>query len=211
MESQHIDHHSINAIPGADIGARSRVGSIMPSSRVHTASFLINALPDDAVMTILLEEYFESIHWFSLVILESKFRKSFNAVRSGSASPSEKPFLLLLSTVLGLAAWYRGHVPQPRDGRPAEFWKDWSKRLLTNSESQIIDIMNRNSVTAIQTLILLGSFYLYHGRPNLSFALLGATVKAAQAAGLHREPTHGSQADREEKRRVWWTIYTWDR
>ena len=82
---------------------------------------------------------------------------------------------------------------------------------MENSESQIVEIMNQNSITAVQTFILLGSFYVYHGRPNLSFSLLGATVRAAQAAGLHRELAHGSQADREEKKRVWWTIYTWDR
>ena len=71
--------------------------------------------------------------------------------------------------------------------------------------------MNQNSITAIQVMILLGSFYVYHGRPNLSFSLLGATVKAAQAMGLHREATHASLPDLEEKKRVWWTIYTWDR
>ena len=127
------------------------------------------------------------------------------------ATKSERPFLLLLSTVLGLAAWYRAHVSQPKDGNSPELWQDWSSKLLENSESQIIAIMNQNSVAAAQTLILLGSFYVYHGRPNLSFSLLGATVKVAQAAGLHREPAEGIDADREEKKRVWWTIYTWDR
>jgi hypothetical protein len=147
-------------------------------------------------MVTLVEEYLESIHWFSLVILESKFRPSFNAIRAGMADESEKPFLLLLSTMLGLASWYRGHVARAKDGYSPEFWRDWSLKLLANSESQIIEILNQNSIIAVQTLILLGSFYVYHGRPNLSFSLLGATVKVAQAARLHREPTHGTQADR---------------
>ena len=212
MESQHIDDRAIDAIPGAAVGHPSRVrGSLSQANRAVTASYLIHALPDENVMITLLEEYFHSVHWFSLVILESKFRPSFDAVRTGFAKPSERPFLLLLSTMLGLAAWYRGHVSQPTDGTPPVFWQDWSTRLLANVESQIMDVMNQNSITAIQTLILLGSFYVYHGRPNLSFSMLGATVKAAQAAGLHRKPAHGSHADVEEQKRVWWTIYTWDR
>jgi hypothetical protein len=212
MDSQHIDNRAVDAIPGADVGNLSRErASISLASTAPTSSYLIHPLPQDSVMVTLIEEYFESIHWFSLVILESKFRPSFNAIRAGMATKSERPFLLLLSTMLGLASWYRGHVSHPKDGHPPEFWHDWSSRLLENSESQIIEIMNQNSVTAAQTLILLGSFYVYHGRPNLSFSILGATVKVAQAAGLHREPVNGTQADREEKKRVWWTIYTWDR
>ena len=214
MESQHIDDRAIDAIPGADVGVGVRLralGSFSQTSRAATASYLTHALPPEDTMVSLIEEYFESIHWFSLVVLESKFRPSFDAVRGGLANLSDRPFLLLLSTMLGLAAWYRGHMSRSGHGRSTEFWNDWSKRLIANSESQIVEVMNHNTVTAIQTLILLGSFYVYHGRPNLSFSLLGATVKAAQAAGLHRETTHASFPDQEEKKRVWWTIYTWDR
>lgn len=82
---------------------------------------------------------------------------------------------------------------------------------MENGESDIAELMNQSSVAAAQTLILLGSFYVYHGRPNLSFSLLGATVKVAQAAGLHRDRPYGTAIDQEERKRVWWTIYTWDR
>ncbi|KAI4752517.1 hypothetical protein E4T52_16909 [Aureobasidium sp. EXF-3400] len=70
--------------------------------------------------------------------------------------------------------------------------------------------MDQNSISAIQTLILLGPFCCYHGRPNLSFSMLGASLRTAQALGLHREPSRISFHDCEERKRVWWTIYTWD-
>jgi hypothetical protein len=66
-------------------------------------------------------------------------------------------------------------------------------------------------MTAVQTMVLLGTFYVYHGKPNLSFSLLGATVKSAHAAGLHKSSRIASKDDMEERKRVWWTIYTWDR
>lgn len=186
MDSQRIDNSAIDAIPGARGSSTPlRRDSPSPASKASTSSYLMHPLPPESVMVTLIEEYFESIHWFSLVILESKFRPSFNAIRGGMASPSERPFLLLLSTMLGLASWYRAQRSLPSDGNSHHRWQDWSSRLVQNSESQIIEIMNENSITAVQTLILLGSFYVYHGRPNLSFSLLGATLRAAQAAGLH--------------------------
>jgi hypothetical protein len=63
----------------------------------------------------------------------------------------------------------------------------------------------------VQTCILLGSHHVYHGRPSLSFALLGATIKISNAIGLHRGHARGSPGDVQERKRVWWTIYTWDR
>ncbi|RYI26765.1 MAG: hypothetical protein EON48_06420 [Acetobacteraceae bacterium] len=45
----------------------------------------------------------------------------------------------------------------------------------------------------------------------LTFSLLGATVKSAHAAGLHKSSSFSSKDELEERKRVWWTIYTWDR
>lgn len=158
-----------------------------------------------------LEEYFNSVHWFSLVIYEPRFRPAFYSVRKGFARPAQRPFLLLLSVILGLGAWYRGQRPDSSEYCTPEECKSWSAKLIANAESQIIEILDQSSVTAVQTLTLLGSFFVYHGRPNLSFSLLGATVKSAHAAGLHKEPTGVGEAEKEERKRVWWTIYTWDR
>jgi hypothetical protein len=83
--------------------------------------------------------------------------------------------------------------------------------LIANAESRMIELLDQSSMTAVQTLTLLGSFFVYHGRPNLSFSLLGATVKSAHAAGLHKSSTTASRNEMEERKRVWWTIYTWDR
>jgi hypothetical protein len=41
--------------------------------------------------------------------------------------------------------------------------------------------------------------------------LLGANVKSAHAAGLHKRLIGASKHELEERKRVWWTIYTWDR
>jgi hypothetical protein len=107
-----------------------------------------------------------------------------------------------------MAAWYRSHR---HEREPEEDWLSWKSSLLGNIESHIIDLMDQTSLAAVQTCVLAGSFYVYHGRPNLSLSLLGVTLRTAQAIGLHRDPQRGDFGDREERKRTWWTIYTWDR
>ena len=51
--------------------------------------------------------------------------------------------------------------------------------------------MDQPSITAAQTLSLLGSYHVYHGRLSLSFSALGATIKMSQAMRMHREPLRG--------------------
>lgn len=83
--------------------------------------------------------------------------------------------------------------------------------MIANAESRMVELLDQSSMTAVQTMVLLGTFYVYHGKPNLSFSLLGATVKSAHAAGLHKCSGVLTKDEMEERKRVWWTIYTWDR
>src|SRR5690554_6679523 len=79
------------------------------TQRRDIKSILGYHLPPLDVMCTLLEEYFDTVHWFSLVVYEPRFRSKFESIQDGLAYPSQRPFLLLLSTVLGMAAWYKSH------------------------------------------------------------------------------------------------------
>jgi hypothetical protein len=162
-------------------------------------------------MRLLLEEYFDAVHWFSLVIYEPKFHLKFESVVDGMAYASQKAFLLLLSVVLGMGAWYRSHKKNKDIETQEEDWRAWAKTLVDGARSKLIELMDQASIASVQACILLGSYYVYHGKPNLSFSLLGATIRTAQAIGLHRQQLRGDSDGAEERKRVWWTIYTWDR
>ncbi|RBA15934.1 hypothetical protein FPRO05_12155 [Fusarium proliferatum] len=207
LGSQTIDEQQCSAIPGGACGTRT---PLMRSSeqRLPISSILGGRFPKQNDIDSLLEDYFEFVHWFSLVIYEPRFRKRIESIKDGYAYPTEAPFLTLLSIMLCMAAWYRS---KKSDQEGAEEWRLWSDELLRIVESRLVHIMDQHSIAAVQTLILLGSHHVYHGRPNLSFALLGATIKISHAMGLHRNLAHGSVDDVEERKRVWWTIYTWDR
>lgn len=207
LGSQSIDDHLTSAIPDGGCGNRNpqrRTGD----KRLSISAILGSRFPDQQAIQSLLEDYFESVHWFSLVIYEPKFRQRLLSIKDGYAYSTEAPFLTLLSMVLCMAAWYRSKRAVPNGG---EEWRLWSDDLLKIVESRLVQVMDQHSIAAVQTCILLGSHHVYHGRPNLSFALLGAAVKMSHAMGLHRDFTGGTFGDREERKRVWWTIYTWDR
>ncbi|KAL2132345.1 hypothetical protein VTI74DRAFT_3916 [Chaetomium olivicolor] len=200
-----------SAIPGGDIYGKRVAFRPDRTQRRRIRSIIGYQLPPLDVMCTLLEEYFDSVHWFSLVIYEPRFRSKFESIQDGLAYPSQRPFLLLLSVVLGMAAWYKSHKNGMDADHPNEDWGTWASSLIQGAGSQLTDLMDHISISSVQACILLGSYYIYHGKPNLSFALLGATIKTAQALALHRQPVRGDAESVEERKRVWWTIYTWDR
>ena len=207
-----IDEQTTSAIPGFQTTAEDSRSSPTRNGQRIPISLIIgcNFPPMDVVFS-LLEDYFDAVHWFSLVVYEPKFRNGLLSINDGCATPSQRPFLILLSMILAMASWYRS---QKTGGDLTEKAQDFNMLggdLLKLVESNLVELMDTPSVTAVQTCILLGSHHVYHGRPNLSFSLLGATIKMSQSLGLHRGLSRGSFDDIEERKRVWWTVYTWDR
>lgn len=213
LGSRNFDQILTSALPDGDPQPQLGDANLesLGSERLPILSVLGWQLPPETTMQALLEDYFVSVHWFSLVILEPKFRAQFDSIRGGYASPDQKPFLVLLSLVLALSSWYCSKRPSPGSEEPGVHWAEWASTLIRSVESLMFEIMDGNTVEHIQTFILLGSFHCYHGKPKAAFSLLGAAIKTAQAISLHREPIRGTVNDVEERKRIWWTIYTWDR
>ncbi|OJD37895.1 c6 transcription factor [Diplodia corticola] len=213
LGSRDMDLRLTSAIPDGENLARAAPHAATDQTRhVRPVSHILGySLPSRPVVDFLLEEYFERVHWFSLVIYEPLFRKEYDSVADGLASPEQKGFLTLLTMVVGLAAWYRSQRNAVEEAFLAEDFRAWSSELLRQTELRLFDLMDDSDLTSVQVCILLGSYGVYHGKPNVSFALLGASIKMAQALRLHREPSRGDPGEIEERKRVWWTIYTWDR
>lgn len=169
-------------------------------------------LPDPQICDVLVETYFFAVHWFALVIYEPKFRAQYQRiVTTRYACRSEYGFLLLLLMVLALGCWY-GPIPGQNTSDGTAELSRMHELFLKKVREQFMDIMDEDSLEYVQLCTLLGSFYLYHGRPRSSFSILGAATKSAQAMGLHRDSgTRFSEDVTEERKRLWWTIYTWDR
>lgn len=93
-----------SAIPGGDVYGKQTVSRLDRAQRKPVASIIGYPLPSAEVVRLLLVEYFNAVHWFSLVIYEPSFHTKFESVADGMAHASQKSFLLLLSVVLGMGA-----------------------------------------------------------------------------------------------------------
>ncbi|KAH6721570.1 fungal-specific transcription factor domain-containing protein [Leptodontidium sp. MPI-SDFR-AT-0119] len=214
QKSQAFKDRATSAIPGG--GCRDTTGTnssnIFPAPLIPVLGIIGIELPGQDVCNKLLETYFASVHWFSLVVYEPKFRGRYTAVvGSGLASRSDRGFLLLLLMVLIMGCWYTPNTTRNL-GLPPQEMDGLRNRLLAVVQRDFMELMDEDSLEFVQVCALLGSFYLYHGKPRSSFSILGAATKTSQAMDLHRDSSaRRSFEDVEERKRVWWTIYTWDR
>ncbi|KAF3762593.1 hypothetical protein M406DRAFT_12456, partial [Cryphonectria parasitica EP155] len=70
------------------------------------------------------------------------------------------------------------------------------------------------SIEYIETLLVLCFYSFALNRKNTAFVYAGLALRLSQTMGLHRNITYGpntSAADIENRRRVWWTVYIFDR
>lgn len=87
------------------------------------------------------------------------------------------------------------------------------QQMLKEVQAHLLDVIDIGGVESVQICVLLSSFYMYNGRPNLALAILGAGVQSSQAIGLHKESLWGplTETAKEVRRRAWWALYVLDR
>lgn len=85
--------------------------------------------------------------------------------------------------------------------------------MLNQIRSHFFDMLDTGGVECVQLCILLSTFHLYTGKPNLAMPILGAGIRSAQAQGLHKEALWGpaNEIVVEVRRRTWWALYVFDR
>lgn len=91
--------------------------------------------------------------------------------------------------------------------------KKLSTDIMGQIEAKFLQFMGCATLEAVQISVLLGSFLLFNGRPNVGLAISAAGVKIAQVINLHRESLWPdcSAVEREARRRTWWTLEVFDK
>lgn len=170
-------------------------------------------LPEKEVSDFLLETYFASVHWFMMVFHEPTFMNRYKEmIVSRRAHRSQLRQISLLLLVLAMGARYATKADVEARSLSVSL-KDLQLTLLEKVQESLMEIFDEGELESVQICILLSSFHLYHGKPNLGFIILGTGVRCAQAMGLHKESTWrvNSPLVREERKRVWWALYVFDR
>ena len=195
-----------------------RSTSALPGSSTHPQQEAVPvyrlfdfALPPKNTLDIILGTYLRAVHWFMLLFHEPTFRMRYESLMArGIQSRADSRFSLLLLTVWVLGCKYVSEA----DAARLEFdAKGFQTVALRHLEAKLMFLFEDSELESVQVCVLLGSFYLYTGRPNLGFVVLGSGIRCAFALGLHRESSWTSLAEeaQEERKRVWWALFVFDR
>lgn len=183
---------------------------------------LLSILPSIEVATLLVDNYFDRIHWFMLVFHQSDFREGFEQLYDFISHNSTERnvrlgFLAVFAAVIVVSSQHVDCGQKDIAVRHGVQLNNLQQKLLTTLRLRILDIVSLGSIDAVQTCVLLGSFYLYHGDPQLAWPICGNGLRIAQALNLHRrQPSKTSQTPdlddavqraEETRKRCWWAVY----
>ncbi|KAL2837563.1 hypothetical protein BJY01DRAFT_42004 [Aspergillus pseudoustus] len=141
------------------------------------------------------------------VFHQESFQQRYENLMASSLIPdgenSNFPWLVLL--VLGLGTHYSSLNAH---GADADSLGQLSENLLIHVEQRFLTIIDSPNLETVQICVLLGSFYLFNGRPTTGLVILAGGFKIAQVIGLNHESKWRGLCDvlRETRRRSWWAL-----
>lgn len=188
--------------------------SSTPSNRQSTTALaLIALLPGYDAARLLIDTYFDRVHWFTLVFFQTDFRQRFEELYGGQKRPTNRTtdaFLALVSTVVAMGAQYVGnHRRRLLKGYrvdPDALRHDIFAALKQN----LLDIVSLGTLEAAQTCVLMASYYVFQGQSGLAWPICGCALRLALALNLHRASSDASYSDThadETKKRCWWALF----
>lgn len=179
---------------------------------------LLTLLPSREVASLLVDTYFDRIHWFMLIFHQDDFRRSWHQMydlpREQLADSHSSPsfvglFLVVIASALQYTGAHRRRLLESYDIDPTAL----KEKLFSSIRAKILDIVSLGSLEVVQTCVLLGAYYLYHGNPGLAWPVCGCGLRIAQALNLHRKWSHTGPMSSEmlrqyeTRKRCWWAIY----
>lgn len=187
---------------------------------------LLAMIPSHTAATLLVQNYFDKVHWFMLVFHQSDFLESFRQLyeeihERGQQQPTRVGlgFLSVFTAVCIVSLQYIDEEQKKYLCDCVSVAHELQKKLLNALRMRLLEVVSQGSIEAVQACILLGSFYLYHGEPELAWPICGCGLRIAQALNLQRQrPQLGDtsgppdlddpgQRAEEARKRCWWAVY----
>lgn len=200
-------------------GTETRRRTLRPMSSSPTLTDLRSLLPLYEASELLVDTYFDRVHWFMLIFQQDDFRQNWPHLyetQSDGANEvcNDLGFLSTFLMVIAIGAHYTGPYRQRLLARYKVEPEALKQRILKAIKSSLLDIISVGSLEVVQTCVLLGTYYLFHGAPRLAWPVCGCGLRVAQSLNLHRKKEHATlpltPAERnqnETRKRCWWAIY----
>lgn len=179
---------------------------------------LSQLLPNREITYLLVDNYFDKIHWYMLLFHQHKFRNALSSLyldtsstapATGRQDESTAGYISVLLAVCALSLRYTSTAQREQLGKHTVNAESLRESILNTLRLRLLDNLALGSLEAVQLCVLLGSYYLYHGEPELAWPLCGCALRLAQALELHRRPMPDmvSQHENEVRKRCWWAVH----
>lgn len=179
-----------------------------------------SSIPSFEAASLLVDTYFDRAHWFMLLFHQDDFRRRWPTLyddfdpRSRSNTSDiglMSTFIMVIAIGLHYAGDHRCQVLQSYGVVPNKL-KDG---LVDIVQHHLLTILSLQSLEAVQTCVLLGTHFLFHGSPALAWPICGCGLRVAQALNLHRQEARSRVSNTspehlkhiEANKRCWWAIY----
>ncbi|KAF2823413.1 hypothetical protein CC86DRAFT_328703 [Ophiobolus disseminans] len=210
-------------IPNVQGQQSSRSGSKRSRSQMETTNdqwekkrrnsrpdTIADLLPSRPLSDALVSAYFDHMHILVPLYLRSMFQLKLEATYSRQAEALDDcrdiGWLICLAMVLSFGC-QQLHEHDPFEAHALQlkylsFVKTYFRKLLTTT-----------SLSNIQALVLLSMHYHYTGQKSTSWLFIGLGARMAITMGMHRDGTNMEfdPIERNTRRQVWWSIYTFER
>ncbi|RDW72833.1 hypothetical protein BP6252_06740 [Coleophoma cylindrospora] len=216
--AENVAHDQARVLPGR------RHLSTNASSRMaqSLAADLISLLPAKEVAELLVDTYFDRVHWFILIFHQDSFRERWPEIYDSAAEKNgghyQNPgFISTFLMVMAIGSQYSSPHTQHLLSQLGVSQENLQDKILLLIKAKLLDIASLGSLEAVQTCVLLGTYYLYHGRPELAWPVCGCGLRVAQALSLHRTfplARHDTvpvslelRREYDARKRCWWAVY----
>ncbi|KAK2600168.1 hypothetical protein QQS21_005113 [Conoideocrella luteorostrata] len=177
----------ISSIPGqAGRSKRTLIGA--DSGRPW--SLVTMDCPPPAVLDVLVDAYFDRMHWFIVIFHEPSFRRSAQHILTRTLWEQGElgaVLAVLMAAAVGLHGAARdpswtGHALLSQAGLKP----DWLlESLIKEVRFHLLDLLDDCCIETVQVCSLLGAYYMFHASPTLAWSIIGLSVRTAYALSLH--------------------------
>ncbi|KAJ6028889.1 uncharacterized protein N7446_011773 [Penicillium canescens] len=204
-----------SALPGGGSRpARDLDDQVSERGAPLTSHFNGLVIPSRQICDFFLQSYWKSVHWFMMIFHRSSLEKQYeDIIGKQEVTPQQNGMAVLLLMVLALGARYTSEEQGSQIGLTEQERFLLQNNMMTQVRAHFFEILDAGGLECVQCCILLSTFDLYNGKPNLALPVLGAGIGSAQAQGLHKESLWGPapEAVLEDRKRTWWALYVLDR
>ncbi|KAH8880572.1 hypothetical protein GQ53DRAFT_669615, partial [Thozetella sp. PMI_491] len=183
---------------------------------VGAAGSPIDSIIASHVPDTLITAYFEHVHADFPVLHESSFREEYERHAQSPnllASTADPTWICSLLCVLILARRSQGGL----DVLSLEHGQEAEERWWRKVQALLPSVIFTSSISAVQALLLMGLHLHNNNHRDSCWTLTGAAARIAFAIGLHRDTIIGNNkkpmhnpVTRELRKRLWWTLYTFE-